>query len=198
MLSIRNLSRPGLGPINLTLTGGEIAALTGPSGAGKSLLLRAIADLDPNDGEVRLDGDLRDDIPAPEWRRRVSYVASGSGWWADMVIKHFENPGAAMRLLPGLGLDDEALNWPVSRLSTGEKQRLSLARSIALKPPVMLLDEPTSGLDGETKLLVEKLLSDLAADGASLLIVTHEPEQAKRLQATVHRVESGRLAKASP
>ncbi|NQV47104.1 MAG: ATP-binding cassette domain-containing protein [Rhodospirillaceae bacterium] len=193
MLSIRNLSRPGLGPVDLSLAGGEIAALTGPSGAGKSLLLRAIADLDPNEGEVRLDGEARDDIPAPAWRRRVSYVAAESGWWADVVISHFENPAAAIRMLPDLGLDEGALNWPVSRLSTGEKQRLALIRSVTLKPKVMLLDEPTSGLDDDSKSRVEKVLNDLVADGMSLLIVTHDNAQAKRLKASVHRVEGGRL-----
>ncbi len=69
MLDVRGLRRPGLGPVDLTLAAGECVALSGPSGAGKSLLLRAIADLDPSDGEVSLDGTAREAIPAPAWRR---------------------------------------------------------------------------------------------------------------------------------
>ena len=83
MLRIQGLNRPGINPFGLDLNEGECIALTGPSGAGKSLLLRAIADLDPNQGSVFLDQKNRNEFTAPEWRRRVGYLASESGWWAD-------------------------------------------------------------------------------------------------------------------
>jgi len=193
MLSVSRLRRPGLGPIDLKLAGGEVAALQGPSGTGKTMLLRAIADLDPNEGEVLLDGEPRERIAAPEWRRDVAYVAAESGWWEDIVGAHFDDIAAARRKLSGLGLEDGALSWPVTRLSTGEKQRLALIRSIIQKPRVLLLDEPTSALDGASRALVESLLGDLAADGISILIVTHDTAQAARLGARVLEMHGGRL-----
>lgn len=193
MLSIRSLSRLGLGPIDMQLAGGSVAAITGPSGAGKSMLLRAIADLDECIGEVLLDGEDRDAVGAPEWRRRVTYLAAESGWWYDAVARHFDDGQAARRLLPRLGLDQGALDWPVGRLSTGEKQRLALIRSIVQKPRVLLLDEPTSALDPESRTKVEDLLAELAAAGLSIMIVSHDAEQAKRLDARVYRIEDGRI-----
>jgi len=192
MLSIRNLSRPGLGPIDFSLPGGNVLVVMGPSGAGKTLLLRALADLDPSDGDVLLDGDNREDIPAPSWRRRVAYVAAESGWWADGVERHFEDPAAAAKLLPQVNLNADALSWPVSRLSTGEKQRLSLIRTLVQKPQVLLLDEPTSALDDTSKNGVEKLLMSRAADGVSLVIVTHDRLQAGRLGARILMLRDGR------
>jgi len=194
MLSIRSLSRLGLGPIDLQLAGGSVAAITGPSGAGKSMLLRAIADLDECAGQVQLDGEDRDSMAAPEWRKRVTYLAAESGWWNDAVARHFDDGQAARRLLPRLGLDQGALDWPVSRLSTGEKQRLALIRGIVQKPQVLLLDEPTSALDPDSRGKVEDLLAEQAAGGLSILIVSHDAEQAKRLNARVYRIENGRIA----
>ena len=191
MLSVHNLSRPGLGPIKFGLAGGQVLAITGPSGAGKSLLLRALADLDPNTGEVKLDGEDRDSIAAPQWRRRVAYVAAESGWWADHVGSHFENQDLAAKLMPRVGLDGDALNWPVSRLSTGEKQRLSLVRTLIQKPQVLLLDEPTSALDEDSKNLVEDLLKSEADNGISLIIVSHDKAQVKRLNARVLQLKDG-------
>ena len=192
MLSIRNLSRPGLGPIDFGLAGGQAMAVMGPSGAGKSLLLRALADLDPGDGEVVLDGEDRDTIAAPDWRRKVAYVAAESGWWADRVGSHFEDREAAAKLLPRVNLTEEALNWPVSRLSTGEKQRLSLVRTLIQKPRVLLLDEPTSALDEDSRVMVEELITSQIDDGVSLIIVTHDKAQAERLGARVFRLRDGR------
>ncbi len=193
MLSIRNLSGIGIGPIDLKLANGEVVAITGPSGAGKSLFLRAIADLDSCEGEVLLDGEACTSTPAPQWRRRVSYVAAETSWWAERVGDHFEDPVAAVRLLELIGLGESALDWSIPRLSTGEKQRLGLARSLLGKPRVLLLDEPTSALDTDNRDLVERLLRQRTDEGTSIIIVTHDPEQAKRLKAKSYRIEAGRL-----
>ncbi len=193
MLKVRGLTRPGLGPIDLDLSEGECVALTGPSGAGKTLLLRAIADLDPNDGQVTLKGAAREETPAPEWRRRVSYFAAESGWWEDTVAAHFADAEAARRLLPALGLGPQALNWRIDHLSTGERQRLALIRLLVQSPPVLLLDEPTSALDADTARAVETEIKKRCEDGAAVLIVTHDGEQIKRLAGRRLHMKSGRL-----
>lgn len=200
MLSVRNLKRLSIGPINLDVATGEIVALTGPSGVGKSLLLRAIADLDPNEAEIALNGDARGDMPAPQWRRQVMYVAAHSGWWEDRVEPHFAGASRdfAIELLHRLGLESTALGWEVANLSTGERQRLSLARALALRPKVLMLDEPTSGLDAENASRAEALIQRFVADGASVLFVTHDAQQAERLGRRVLRLEAGALLEVAP
>src|SRR3546814_18698767 len=102
MLTVRNLSRSGLEPTSFELAAGECIALRGPSGSGKTLLLRALADLDLNEGEVLLDDTPRSRIPAPRWRRRVGYVAAEPGWWSERLVEHFRDwnsqAGPASRL----------------------------------------------------------------------------------------------------
>jgi ABC-type multidrug transport system ATPase subunit len=191
MLNIQDLSRPGIEPFSLDLKEGECTSLSGPSGAGKTLLLRAIADLDPNQGSVVLDQKNRDDFTAPEWRQSVGYLASDSGWWRDDVGLHFPDHEQAAALLPSLGIEPDALNWQVARLSTGERQRLALARLLLISPSVMLLDEPTSGLDPDAVTLVEDLLKQRLAEGVSILLVTHTAEQAKRLASRHLSIKAG-------
>ena len=191
MLSIQDLSRPGLKPFSIDLNEGECVVLTGPSGAGKTLLLRAIADLDPNKGSVFLNQVSKNQFTAPEWRRAVCYLSTESGWWADDVGIHFPNHQSAGALLPKLGIGPDALNWQVARLSTGERQRLALARLILVSPSVMLLDEPTSGLDPESEALVEQILLQKLAEDISILIVTHSSDQASRLAHRCLKMNSG-------
>lgn len=195
MLNVRQLKRLSIGPIDLELQPGSITALVGPSGAGKSLLLRAIADLDPNDGEASVDGICRSTLLAPDWRRQVMYVPAHSGWWADLVEPHFEGTSRSrvVELLHQLGLESTALTWQVANLSTGERQRLSLARALAHDPKVLLLDEPTSGLDAENAERVEALMHKHANAGKSILFVTHDAPQAARLGDRVLRLEGGKL-----
>jgi phosphate-transporting ATPase len=91
MLTVRNLRRPGLSPVSFDLADGECLAVQGPSGAGKTLLLRAIADLDPSEGLLKLNGISREAIPGPLWRRKVAYVPAAAGWWSDRVGAHFSD-----------------------------------------------------------------------------------------------------------
>lgn len=191
MLSVRGLRTRAGGPVDFDLQGGEIVALRGPSGSGKSLMLRALADLDPAEGAVSLDGTPRETIPAPAWRRRVAYVPAESGWWADRVRAHF--PAEAEALVARLGLDPAALDWEVRRLSTGERQRLAIARALALEPRVWLLDEPTAALDAEAAGRVEALLRDGRGRGMAILMVTHDAEQARRLADRTLQLSEGRL-----
>ncbi|MCH7539313.1 MAG: ATP-binding cassette domain-containing protein, partial [Proteobacteria bacterium] len=95
MLRVRGLAFIGVDQVDFDLESGECVALTGPSGSGKTLLLRALADLDPNEGRVTLDGAARERFPAPHWRRLVGYLPVESGWWADLVGDHFPDRQAA-------------------------------------------------------------------------------------------------------
>ena len=193
MLSVRGLEGPGFGPIDLDLAPGACAALRGPSGAGKSRLLRAIVDLDPHQGRVTLGDDRRGAIPAPDWRRLVRLVPAESGWWADRVGDHFSDARDAASLLEAPDLPAEALNWEIARASTGERQRLALARALLESPRHLLLDEPTASLDASARDRVEALIRERIADGAGVLIVTHDPAQAERLAARPLSIVGGRL-----
>ncbi len=198
MLSVTDLTRLELGPLSFSVAAGECLALRGPSGAGKSLLLRAIADLDPNEGRVSLDGESREDMPAPDWRRRVAYLAAEAGWWADKVADHFQDWQAARPLVEALGLTADCGDWPVARLSTGEKQRLALVRSLLMEPRALLLDEPTSGLDPDAIERVEALIRTRQEAGVSVLWVTHDRAQARRVARRCVEIENGQLREGEP
>jgi ABC-type iron transport system FetAB ATPase subunit len=193
VLSVDGLQRLSFGPFRLEIADGECVGIAGPSGAGKSVFLRMIADLDPHAGTARLDTVSCDAMSAPAWRRHVTYLAAESGWWADTVGEHFADPGAARALLPAVHLTDEALAWPVTRLSTGERQRLALVRALVQEPRVLLLDEPTSALDPETTAAVETLLRQRLACGLSMLLVSHDPAQGARMARRRFRMAAGQL-----
>jgi putative ABC transport system ATP-binding protein len=181
LLEIRDLTGAPGGPFNLTLAAGDCLVISGPSGIGKSLLLRMIADLDENTGTALLNGAARDSMPAPHWRRQVMYVSAESGWWGDMVREHLQPAEQAAALAPRLGLRAALLDAPVAQLSTGERQRMALLRAIIRKPAVLLLDEPTSALDPDSTRAVETLLTELAAAGTGLVVVSHNEQQAERI-----------------
>jgi ABC-type iron transport system FetAB ATPase subunit len=194
-LELRALRSPLAGPFDLALAPGACLAVSGPSGAGKSLLLRMIADLDPNEGEVRLDGVGRAGLSAPAWRRKVPYVAAESGWWRDTPAEHFAPAGLdpARALAERLGVRRDALDDEVSRLSTGERQRLALIRALVLASPVLLLDEPTGPLDPDSVGRVEAVLAERLQAGTTILLVSHDPSQAARLGAQRLRMFNRRL-----
>lgn len=194
-LLVKQLRSEFAGPFELSLDRGACAAITGASGSGKSLFLRMIADLDPNEGTVWLNGRERGSMPASEWRRQATYVAAESGWWADTVIEHFSTrKRSEIAALSGrLGVRDDILDAPVARLSTGEKQRLSLVRALLPLPAVLLLDEPTGPLDRESAGQVEALLQERMAAGTSIVLVTHDPGQAERLGVQRYRMVAGHL-----
>jgi UDP-glucose/iron transport system ATP-binding protein len=194
-LVVKELRSEFAGPFDLNLGAGACAAITGPSGSGKSLFLRMIADLDPNEGKVWLNGTERASITAPEWRGKVTYVSAESGWWADTVIEHFarNKRGEVAGLAARLGLHTDLLDASIARLSTGEKQRLALVRALLLCPPILLLDEPTGPLDEESVTRVEALLRERMATGISVLLVTHDANQAERLGDQRYRMAAGQL-----
>jgi len=198
MLVVRGLRRPGLQPVSFDLVSGECLAMRGPSGAGKSLLMRALSDLDPNRGEISLDGQSREAMTAPQWRRLVTYLPAESGWWAASVGAHFADWRQAEPLAVALGLPPASRDWPVAQLSTGERQRLALIRALVQHPRVLLLDEPTGGLDEAARSAVEEMVAAEMANGAAALWVTHDAAQARRLAKRCLFVEQGRVTEGVP
>jgi ABC-type iron transport system FetAB ATPase subunit len=183
----------GLEPVSLTLERGERVFLSGPSGSGKTLLLRAVGDLDPHPGEVYLDETARSSMSGPSWRRRVGYLPAESHWWGEQVGDHF--PGSASKLLAALGFDASVLGWEIRRLSTGERQRLALARLLANAPEVLLLDEATANLDPPNRARVEALVDEYrTGEGAAVLWVSHDPDQRSRLGGRRYLIREGAVA----
>jgi ABC-type iron transport system FetAB ATPase subunit len=186
MLTIHNLSSDLLPNIDsLEVLPGQCLAIHGESGSGKTLLLRAIADLDPNHANIELNHQSRDAMSADEWRNKVIYLPAESFWWSDQVLAHFNQ-----RLQPEtLGLSSEISNWQVSRLSTGEKQRLALLRALDREPSVLLMDETTANLDQENTLRVEKLIATKCAEGLGVIWVSHDPQQRQRIADKSYRID---------
>jgi phosphate-transporting ATPase len=193
ILQVRDLRTKLIKPATFSLSAGECIAVRGPSGAGKTLLLRAIADLDPSEGLVHLDGRERSTIAGPEWRRLVGYVPAEPGWWADTVGEHFSEWTAALPFVKDLGFPQAARAWPISRLSTGERLRLALIRALMARPKVLLLDEPTAALDPASVATVESLIASQLRAGLAVLWVTHDAEQAKRIAHRLLVVDGGQV-----
>jgi len=201
VLRIHRLERSGdsggdkvlLRALDLDLADGQCAWISGVSGSGKTVFLRAIADLDPNDGDLTLDGRERDHFAAPDWRRQVTYVSAEPVWWADSAGAHFSDHVRAAELMVEIGLAADMLSAEIARLSTGERQRLALVRALIQGPRVILLDEPTSALDEKAVDAVESLLKKYQADGLSVILVTHDPEQGRRLADGCFEMRNGIL-----
>lgn len=192
-LKIANLVTRHVGPLRLTIAAGECVCLQGASGSGKTLLLRALADLDPHQGEIYLDDVACASLPASEWRRSVALVMAESHWWGERIGDHFEQ-GINPDWLKQLGLPVEAMDWEVARCSTGERQRLALLRSLMQMPGVILLDEPTGNLDEESTRQVEALLDEYRqTQQAALLWVSHDARQIERIAQRSLLLSDGRF-----
>ncbi|EDY83950.1 ABC transporter, ATP-binding protein, putative [Verrucomicrobiia bacterium DG1235] len=193
MLRVSELAFLDWERVSLEVAAGEALCIQGASGSGKSLLLRAVADLIPHEGEAYFEGKACSEFSPTEWRRLVSFLAAEALWWEDYVRDHFLGKVDAARL-ERLGLDPACLDWEVSRLSMGERQRLGLLRMLDQEPRVLLLDEPTSNLDERTSEAVEVLLLEyIEKRGACAVWVTHDGEQAKRIGKRVFRMKGKRL-----
>lgn len=178
-LNIVNLGIHTLANVCLEVNAGQCAGLTGPSGSGKTLLLRAVADMDPHEGQVHLNG-LAADQTSPEiWRRQVGLLPAESAWWHDTVGPHFETN--SQQWLDLLGFDRSVLSWDIRRLSSGERQRLALVRLLEHMPRVLLLDEPTANLDARNIERVEAVISEYRKrHQPSVLWVSHDQGQLRR------------------
>ncbi len=182
--------------VDLVLPPGRCVGLTGPSGAGKTLLLRALADLDPHEGQMFLDGVAAEEVEVNLWRRQVGLLPAESAWWHDVVGDHFSNIDEPS--LAALGFTPEVLDWQIAKLSSGERQRLALLRLLVQRPKVLLLDEPTANLDAENTRRTEALLMDYARDHqAAILWVSHDLAQLRRNCNTIYTINGGRLLAAA-
>jgi ABC-type iron transport system FetAB ATPase subunit len=163
---------------------GQCIGLTGKSGIGKTQLFRAITDLIPSGGEILLEGISSSAFSPTEWRTKVTMVPADSSWWYDKVGDHFtlSKRTPLQESCTLLGLDAEILNWQVNRLSTGERQRLALLRTLQNQPTVLLLDEPSSGLDAYHTDLMENFIDNYRRVNESAIVwVSHDPEQLGRV-----------------
>ncbi len=181
---------PALAGVDLDVDRRRIVLLRGANGAGKMTLLRALAGLVPiTSGEAIVLGvDLRDDRRAV--RHRVGLLAHGTGLYDELTVAdnvHFwtraarANMADAEAAMAQLGLDGRLRDVAVGRLSTGQRRRTSLACLLARRPELWLLDEPHAGLDKEGRDIVDALVRDAAAAGATIILSSHELDRSIEL-----------------
>lgn len=182
-----------LSEASLSVSAGTVVCLSGASGSGKSRLLRAVADLEPHEGSIYLGETEQTSVPGHEWRRRVVMVPADSQWWYDEVGAHFTE--SARHTIPApLGFTRDVMDWPVSRLSSGERQRLALWRALAMAPEALLLDEPTANLDDEMTIAVEQwLLEEIRRRQLAALWVAHDQKQIGRVASHHYRILGTRV-----
>lgn len=181
LLTVESVKGVHFAPVSLQVAGGEVLALYGASGSGKTQFLRALADLEPHQGTIALDGVAQESMPAHVWRRQVAYLPAEPAWWAAGVLDHFTHAPQEV-LLSQLHLPPEIMQRAVDGLSSGERQRLGLLRLMQFQPQVLLLDEPTANLDAESTRAVEGWVLDYARQHrAAVLWVTHDAAQRARI-----------------
>lgn len=199
---------PVLDGINLRVAPGEVVSILGASGSGKSTLIRCINGLEQLDGgSISVDGHRVDDLAQLQLARRCSgtvfqlfnlyphMTALQNITLAPIEVLKVPRRQAeeqARELLASVGLGERADAWP-AQLSGGQRQRVGICRALAMKPRYLLLDEVTSALDPEMTAEVLAILARLAADGTSMLFVTHEIDFARSISDRVVFLEQGRL-----
>jgi glutamate transport system ATP-binding protein len=205
---------PVLHNINLEISRGEVVVVVGPSGAGKSTLCRTINRLEPIDaGSIEIDG-----APLPAEGRALAQLRADVGMvfqqfnlfahktivqnvtLAPVLVRKVGKADAyhsAMQLLARVGISDQADKYP-AQLSGGQQQRAAIARALAMRPKVMLFDEPTSALDPEMVQEVLDVMTSLAREGMTMLVVTHEMGFARRAADRVVFMSSGEVVEDSP
>jgi putative ABC transport system ATP-binding protein len=190
--------------VSLAVSPGVATALVGPSGAGKSTLLRLLNRLEePTEGIVSLHGQPLPSYDVLALRRRVGMLQQAPVILEPTVLADLRlgrpslTPDEAATLLQRVGLAPEQfLDRSTDGLSGGEAQRVCLARALAVGPEVMLLDEPTSALDSFAAATVEAAVQGLLADGLSVIMVSHDLRQARRLADDVVVLIGGQVAAA--
>ncbi len=215
MITVKNLFKDFgdvkvLKDINVTIEEGEKIAIIGPSGSGKSTFSRCLNLLDvPTSGTIIVDGE---EITAPgvdlnKVRAKMGMVFQHFNLFPHLTVRENitlapvvlgrMNPEQAnekaFSLLDRVGLRDKADVYPI-KLSGGQKQRIAIARALAMNPEIMLFDEPTSALDPEMIGEVLDVMQELAEDGMTMVVVTHEMGFARRVASRVLFMDDGRIA----
>jgi glutamate/aspartate transport system ATP-binding protein len=200
--------------VTLDVVKGEVVVVCGPSGSGKSTLIKCVNALeDYDDGEIFVEGiDLKSGgRPAKLLRRRVGMVFQGFELYPHLnvveniclaqrvVLKRSDQEAKerARNLLRRVGLADKATAYPAN-LSGGQQQRIAIARALALDPEIMLFDEPTSALDPEMINEVLDVMTALARDGMTMMVVTHEMGFARRVATRVVFMDQGAVLENCP
>lgn len=194
--------------INLHVERGEVVVIIGPSGSGKSMVLRCMNYLEePTSGDVIVDGmnlNVKENIN--NVRAEVGMVFQRFNLFPHMTVldnitlapqkirkmSKEEAEKIALELLAKVGLQDKADSYP-QQLSGGQQQRVAIARALAMKPKVMLFDEPTSALDPEMVSEVLDVMKNLAKEGMTMVVVTHEMGFAKEVGTRVLFVDEGKI-----
>ena len=199
-----------LDDISLTIEKGEVVVVVGPSGSGKSTFLRCINALESiQGGDIRVGNLSVNGTPAEvrELRREAGMVFQQFNLFPQLTALQnvmfgpIQTRGAsksqarelAMQLLAKVGLSERANHYP-SELSGGQQQRVAIARALAIKPLLMLFDEPTSALDPELRHEVLKVMQDLAVEGMTMVVVTHEMDFAKKVGSRLLFIDNGKIA----
>lgn len=197
-IEVRRGGRTIVSGISFQAIRGEVVALMGPSGAGKSTILRAIAGLDPVAAG-------RIEVPRPVGmvfqfhHLFANMTAHKNVWLAPVHVLKRSRPEAerqAAELLAALGVGERSGAMP-HELSGGEAQRVAIARALALEPPVLLMDEPTASLDPARRGELAATLRQLATEGRTIVVATHDAEFARACAHRVLSLEGGRVAAAS-
>ena len=193
--------------IDLTINKGDVVCLVGPSGCGKSTFLRCLTRLEePDGGTVMLDGKEISERDIDATRAQMGMVFQHFNLFPHLTVKknitlapvrlgRMSQAAAdkqAMELLERIGLADKADVYP-NMLSGGQKQRIAIVRALAMNPEVLLFDEPTSALDPEMVGEVLELMKELARDGMTMVVVTHEMGFAREVATRVIFMESGEV-----
>ena len=195
--------------INTTISQGEVVVIVGPSGSGKSTFLRSLNLLEePTGGQILFEGK---DITDPKaninlYRQHIGMVFQHFNLFPHKTIlqnmtlapvqllkrSKKEAEEEAMKLLERVGLPEKANAYP-SQLSGGQKQRIAIVRSLCMHPDVMLFDEPTSALDPEMVGEVLEIMKELAQDGMTMVVVTHEMGFAREVASRVMFINEGQI-----
>jgi polar amino acid transport system ATP-binding protein len=195
--------------INLKISGGEVVVVCGPSGSGKSTLIRCINRLESiQSGEIIVNGQSLSDprLDPSKLRTHVGMVFQSFNLYPHMtVLRNIslaptkvrglpagEAEKVAKELLDRVGIPDKAGVYPAN-LSGGQQQRVAIARALAMKPKIMLFDEPTSALDPEMINEVLEVMTDLAHDGMTMVVVTHEMGFARRVAHRIVFMDEGQI-----
>ncbi len=199
--------------IDLSIDAGEVVVVIGPSGSGKSTLCRAINRLEPiQQGEIRIDGELlpEEGKALARLRADVGMVFQSFNLFAHKTVlenvmlgpvkvrrrSKAEAEKRARELLDRVGVGNQADKYP-AQLSGGQQQRVAIARALAMDPKVMLFDEPTSALDPEMINEVLDVMTSLARDGMTMVVVTHEMGFARRAANRVVFMDGGRIVESA-